>query len=137
MSPAGLKYTYRPVYDSQNNGWVEYYNPDNNYGSIDGFLQSLNTEDPVKTFREKTDLKRSYRVATNDINNVTEKYFEPTLYMSINEGYCGDLFSNGQDVNKRAVGIESVRICVEYDKTLTCYFRHKSPRGNEATEKPH
>ena len=133
----GLKYTYRPVYDTQNAGWTEYYYKSNNNGTIDGFLQFLNNEAPISSFRRKFDLKHAHRIPAVDINDVQEQFCEPTLYMSIDEGYCSDLFSDGKDMNKRSIGIENVRICVEFDKTIKFYFRHKEPRGNESAEKSH
>ena len=81
----GLTYTYKPIYDSQNQGWVEYIDGTTNYGTVDAFLQFLNNEKPIKAFREKFGLKHTHVIRSADINDTSAIYFEPRLYISFDE----------------------------------------------------
>ena len=133
-----LSYVHRPNYTSIPwNGWVKYSNK-GRYGDIQAFLNILNTGEPIKFMAQKLGSNDSKTVVTDNINAEFNNYNEPALYMSIDEGYCKNLFSDGSDLSSKTgvVGLEAVKICVEFDKEIVIKFVHKQPRGDEVAEKP-
>ena len=95
----------------------------------------MNSKEPVKFYNQKLGGNHNHVVTSDNMVATFSELFEPALYISIDEGYCKNMFHDGTD-KSTVVGLETVHICVEYDREVIAYFDHKNPRGDESTEKP-